>query len=262
MPPSSVASHRTLFARRNTREGQGRPVERIRHFGDTQTSKNVITWDLTACTCLISSLKPHTVHCAHGKGGPKGKGRGRSVVLDRPAARVDFTLQLSQQQDITSRASAIHQSAPDGQLWRCAVTALGITLHRVRDTHGTWRRAPAWGSSPYPTISNAAKSQQGRPNANAVFASNMLWLFLSADRSGDGIMAAHGDTSIRACRRRARSPLRAYSPSPSSTWGYIWGGAQRLGRVASQDLSPPGPVARMGRTSSMKHALPQRLLSF
>ena len=122
--------------------------------------KNVITWDLTACTCLISSLKPHTVHCAHGKGGPKGKGRGRSVVLDRPAARVDFTLQLSQQQDITSRASAIHQSAPEGQVWRCAVTALGITLHRVRDTHGTWRRAPAWGSSPYPTISNAAKSSR------------------------------------------------------------------------------------------------------
>jgi hypothetical protein len=121
-----------LFPRRNTREGQGRPVERIRHFGDAQTSKNVITWDLTACTCLISSLKPHTVHCAHGKGGPKGKGRGRSVVLDRPAARVDFTLQLSQQQDITSRASAIHQSAPDGQVWRCAVTMLGITLHRVR----------------------------------------------------------------------------------------------------------------------------------
>jgi hypothetical protein len=67
------------------------------------------------------------------KGVPKGKGRGRSVVLDRPAARVDFTLQLSQQQDITSRASAIHQSAPDGQVWRCAVTALGITLHRVRE---------------------------------------------------------------------------------------------------------------------------------
>jgi len=68
-------------------------------------------------------------------------------------------------------------------------------------------------------------------------ASNMLWLFLSADRSGDGIIVAHGDTSIRACRRTGRNPLRAYSPSRSSTWGYIWGGVQRLGRVASQDLA-------------------------
>ena len=113
-----------------------------------------------------------------------------------------------------------------------------------------------------PNNQQCGQISAGQAECECSSASNMLWLFLSADRSGDGIMVAHGDTSIRACRRRARSPLRAYSPSPSSTWGYIWGGAQRLGRVASQDLSPPGPVARMGRTSSMKHALPQRLLSF
>lgn len=77
-------------------------------------------------------------------------------MLDRPAARVEFTLQLSQQadtggQDITGRASTIDQSAVDGlQVWRCDGSGNNVASHQGITVHGEGLDLGT--TSAYPTI--------------------------------------------------------------------------------------------------------------
>ena len=74
--PFVLSPRRTLFERRNTRRAEA--IMDGADYRGAQTSKNVIAGDVTACTCLISSLKPREVHSAQGKKVPKARCRAKA----------------------------------------------------------------------------------------------------------------------------------------------------------------------------------------